>query len=268
MAQGMAMHMGMHYYHSRNNSDEEDKVVDTIKHTICGILRSPHFDKKAIQGRPLKLSEAYCLLWQHSNTGEVVGRQNSKQKIGGAVCAVLLDLIAMEKIKIEQLEEKKFLFLNYTEIWVRVIDPSPTGTFLDEALFTKIAASSEEGYVRKLAWWIRDCITSTYSDHNVPSVCLDSLVERGILGWNPKLKGLCTDYPTKNPEPKDELSREIRRIALEGAKPDPYMRTLLTVLRAVDNFYSFFDPFVERHFTSKEYKAAKATIKEVVMYNA
>ena len=69
---------------------------------------------------PSQLSEAYCLLWQHSNTGEVVGRQNSKQKIGGAVCAVLLDLIAMEKIKIEQLEEKKFLFLNYTEIWVRV----------------------------------------------------------------------------------------------------------------------------------------------------
>ena len=55
MAQGMAMHMGMHYYHSRNNSDEEDKVVDTIKHTICGILRSRHFDKKAIQGRPLKV---------------------------------------------------------------------------------------------------------------------------------------------------------------------------------------------------------------------
>ena len=46
------------------------------------------------------------------------------------------------------------------------------------------------------------------------------------------------------------------------------MRTLLTVLRAVDNFYSFFDPFVERHFTSKEYKATKATIKEVVLYNA
>jgi len=69
-------------------------------------------------------------------------------------------------------------------------------------------------------------------------------------------------------EPRKELSREIRRIALEGAKPDPYMRTLLTILRAVDNFYSFEDPFLERHFTSKEYKAAKATIKQVVMHNA
>jgi len=45
------------------------------------------------------------------------------------------------------------------------------------------------------------------------------------------------------------------------------MRTLLTILRAVDNFYSFVDTFLERHFTSKEYKGAKAAIKKVVMYN-
>jgi len=45
------------------------------------------------------------------------------------------------------------------------------------------------------------------------------------------------------------------------------MRTLLTILRAVDNFYSFDDPFLERHFTSKEYKGAKANIKKVVMHN-
>ena len=45
------------------------------------------------------------------------------------------------------------------------------------------------------------------------------------------------------------------------------MRTLLTILRAVDNFYSFEDPFLERYFSSKEYKGAKATIKKVVMYN-
>ena len=69
-------------------------------------------------------------------------------------------------------------------------------------------------------------------------------------------------------EPKKELSREIRKIALDGVKPDPYMRTLMTVLRSVDNFYSFEDPFLARHFSSKEYKAAKAAIKQIVMYNA
>ena len=69
-------------------------------------------------------------------------------------------------------------------------------------------------------------------------------------------------------EHKKQLSLEIRKIALEGAKPDPYMRTLLTILRAVDNLHYFDDPFLQRHFKSEEYKAAKAKIKEVVMYNA
>ena len=46
------------------------------------------------------------------------------------------------------------------------------------------------------------------------------------------------------------------------------MRTLLTVLRVVDNYYSFDDPFLERYFKKEEYKEAKAKIKQVVMYNA
>lgn len=46
------------------------------------------------------------------------------------------------------------------------------------------------------------------------------------------------------------------------------MRTLLTVVRAVDNYYSLDDPFLEHYFNKEEYKEAKATIKQVVMYNA
>ena len=33
----------------------EDEVTDTVKNTICGILASPLFDRKAIQGRSLKV---------------------------------------------------------------------------------------------------------------------------------------------------------------------------------------------------------------------
>ena len=39
-----------------NDSSEADEVVDNIKYTICGILASPLFDKKAIQQRSLKVS--------------------------------------------------------------------------------------------------------------------------------------------------------------------------------------------------------------------
>ena len=81
---------------------------------------------------------------------------------------------------------------------VQVNDPSPTGTFLDRALFTKIAVKRKEGYKRKLVDWIRDSITAWDYENNVASVCLDSLVQQGILGKERKLAGMCTDYPTKN----------------------------------------------------------------------
>ena len=62
-----------------------------------------------------------------------------------------------------------------------------------------MAAKRKKGYKQKLVAWIRDCITSWDYDNNVASVCLDSLVKRGILGKERKMAGFKTDYPTKNP---------------------------------------------------------------------
>ena len=92
-------------------------------------------------------------------------------------------------------------------------DLSPTGTFLDRALFTKIAAKRKEGFKQKLVQWIRDCITAWDYENNVPSVCLDSLVQQGILGKERKLAGMCTDYPTKNPGKQKHHIRERLRVA-------------------------------------------------------
>ena len=64
---------------------------------------------------------------------------------------------------------------------------------------TKIVAKRKEGYRRKLVDWIRDRVTSWDYENNVPSVCLDSLVKRGILRKERKMAGIVTDYPTKNP---------------------------------------------------------------------
>ena len=99
----------LHYFSS--NTD----ILMILDHK----LRSRGFILRWHRLFSLQLSEAYVLLWQNSSTGDVNGRQGSKNKIGGSVSAVLLDLIAMGKIKIE-FEEKKFLFVKYTDIWVKV----------------------------------------------------------------------------------------------------------------------------------------------------
>lgn len=41
--------------HVASDSSNEDEVVDTVKYTICGILASPYFDRKAIHQRSLKV---------------------------------------------------------------------------------------------------------------------------------------------------------------------------------------------------------------------
>ena len=104
------------------------------------------------------------------------------------------------KMYIPQYKYINFIYSSHSSVlFLQVNDLSLTGTFLDKALFSEIAAKRKEGYNRKLVNWIRDCITAWDYDNNVASVCLDSLVNQGILGKERKMAGLKTDYPTKNP---------------------------------------------------------------------
>lgn len=61
------------------------------------------------------------------------------------------------------------------------------------------------------------------------------------------------------------MVKEIRQVALEKyVSPDAYIRALLLIMRAVDNFYLLSDPLLRRHFSKEEYKLAKERIKDLV----
>ena len=65
-------------------------------------------------------------------------------------------------------------------------------------------------------------------------------------------------------EPEENLVKEIRQVALENASPDAYIRSLLLIMRAVDDFHVLSDPLLRRHFSKEEYKPAKERIKALV----
>ena len=65
-------------------------------------------------------------------------------------------------------------------------------------------------------------------------------------------------------EPEAALVKEIRQVALDNATPDAYIRALLLIMRAVDDFYVLSDPLLRRHFSKDEYKPAKERIKALV----
>ena len=53
-------------------------------------------------------------------------------------------------------------------------------------------------------------------------------------------------------------------MAMENAPPDAYIRALLLIMRAVDDFFMLSDPPLQRHFSKEEYKPAKERIKTLV----
>ena len=69
---------------------------------IGELLASDRFDKDSIAQRELSLSQAFCLLWQNQQTGDVDGRQRPNAMTDTATAAVLLDLYVLEKIDLEK----------------------------------------------------------------------------------------------------------------------------------------------------------------------
>lgn len=83
------------------------------------LLASDRFDKDSITEKDLSLSQAFCLLWQNQDTGDVAGRQSPNAMTDTASAAVLLDLYVLEKIDLEK-EIKQWMDKKRQVIMVKV----------------------------------------------------------------------------------------------------------------------------------------------------
>jgi len=79
-------------------------------------VNSSHFYKKEILQRSLNLTQAYCLLWQESENGEVDGDMELR---AGAVCAAVVDLVVLDKIEIG-IDPKSLLGIKYENTLLKV----------------------------------------------------------------------------------------------------------------------------------------------------
>lgn len=236
------------------------EVCSKLTQAIMEIVNSSHFVKKEFAGRSLNLTQAYCLLWQESKDGAVDGKMELR---AGAVSAAIVDLIVLDKIEIES-EPKSCLGFKYENALLKVKSESPTGTFLDDALFDKILEKHEKSpeKPKEVQHYMENDIWKFNSEKTCAYKTLANLVELGILDKKKTFFG--KKYPTLNPEPEAALVKEIRQVALENATPDAYIRALLLIMRCVDNFFMLSDPLLRRHFSKDEYKSAKERIKSLV----
>ncbi|EDO31753.1 predicted protein [Nematostella vectensis] len=241
-----------------------DYASSSMRDAVLQIVNSAHFNPSEMKERKLTLSQAYCLLWQDAESGNVKGRQTSCELQAGAAAACLLDLIIQGKITVDVVP-KTTLGIDREDVYVKVVQDSPTGTYLDKAIFNKILERHEKSFnePRKLKKWISEDLYSFRSKNQCGTITLDSLADDlGILKKDKHMFSI--DYPTVNPEPEENLRQQIQKIGLGHAEPDSYLRALLTVMRAADNLSCLWDPLLEKCFSKEQYKEAKERIKAMV----
>ena len=254
-------HVGIQIYAQQQHTSKN------MRDAILEIVNSDHFDREAILGeiknRRINISEAFCLLWQNSETGDVSGRQAGIELNGAATAVCIVDLIILGKAEIEVVPGTT-LGVKKIDVFAKVKDPTPTGTFLDKAIFNDMLEHHKKNpeNPKKLKDWIMCGIQKFKAKNKCSTITLDSLVEKGILDKKESMFSI--KYPTSLQGPERELADELNKIALENAEMTPYMRVLLTMLRAADDLLCFWDPLLKKHFPKEDYPRAKERIKSLV----
>ena len=254
-------HVGIQIYVQQQYTSKD------MRDAILEVINSDHFDREAILGeiknRKLNISQAFCLLWQNSDTGDVSGRQTGIEVNGAAAAVCIVDLAILDKVEIE-IVPGTTLGVSTADVFAKVKDPTPTGTFLDKAIFSDMLEhhQNKPENPKKLKDWIMSSVRWCKPKNKCSTITLDSLVEKGILEKKESIFSI--KYPTSLQGPEKELADELNRIALENAEMTPYMRVLLTILRAADDLMCFCDPLLKKHFPKEDYPRAKERIKSLV----
>lgn len=237
-----------------------DEVALGFARTVYEISTSKWFHIEDFRRHEILLSEAYLLLWQNSETGNVDGRKVGLPLKVGAYAALFLDLIVAGKLEI-------FLSPEDREPRVRVIDDTPTGTFMDDGLFDHLR--SRHHRTINLQKWLEKAEESSCVD-----IILNNLILRGILKKEKcgmlGLK-LFRKFPTTNPQPERDLVQQIREAAScssnEELLPDSYILALLALSRDADNIFLISDPILKKYFDPETYPEAKRAIDKMLLDN-
>lgn len=245
------------------NMASEDASEWTVAAKLGEVLASDRFDKDSISQGELGLSQAFCLLWQNQNTGDVAGRLRPNVMTTMATAAVLLDLYVLDKIDFNK-DIKHWMDRTREVITVKVKDTTLTGTYLDQALFLDIVKyhQAAKGKPRTIVEWI---IHGSYERENSATIVLDSLVLHGILKRESKLFG--RRYPIVDANPKQKLVSEIRQTVLLNQPAVGFIWTLLKLVYEADCCAGKKMPLLSMYFEVDELQMAKENMKMLVTVN-
>ena len=138
---------------------------------------------------------------------------------------------------------------------VSVVDPTPTSSYLDEALFTKLAGSKKRTG-RSLESLFMDNFDGRAAKHVLLELAQQGIVrvERGLCGMK--------KFPTIDRTPEAELKASLREVLLDDVEPDSFMMCLIALLEHTDaNLFS--SRLTKPHFEPADYANAKPVLQKI-----
>ena len=212
----------------------------------------------------LTVAEAFVLLWQDPETGDISGRRADTAVQSIAVTAMMLDLVLMGKLTLE-FTNKKGIFGTKEQALVctgDVSDPLPPAAAFLQSLLDKFVEYNKGHEPRSLQSWMEKLMMSFREKS--PRVYIDeitdSLISKGIVHKESKWNGL--RFPTDDPSAEKAAVDGLRNVILNGAEPDVMSATLFMLARAADS-NSISRPFMYSVLSKEEYKANEQRIKQL-----
>eukprot|EP01063_Lacrimia_lanifica_P002528 TRINITY_DN1132_c0_g1_i3.p1 TRINITY_DN1132_c0_g1~~TRINITY_DN1132_c0_g1_i3.p1 ORF type:complete len:290 (+),score=139.82 TRINITY_DN1132_c0_g1_i3:63-872(+) len=211
----------------------------------------------------LTVSEAFVLLWQDEDTGDIDGRRSDLEVGAVALCANILDLILLGKLELQLYDEAGMLWGSSEKALVLVHDqePLPPSCGHLQKMFKKICEyNAQEGKEpRTLSKWVEK-LTMGWGSNPIEYIdeITDSLIEKRIIGKESKWNGY--RFPTVDPSAEGALHAGLRKVIFDEEDPDMFNLSLIILAQQADSHKIFSRPFMYSIMTKDEHKKVKPRI--------
>jgi len=213
----------------------------------------------------LTIAEAFTLLWQDAETGDISGRKSDLAVQGMAIAAMITDLILMGKLVVNSEDSTNIFGMSKEKM--RLINGDVESPLPDQAaflgdflkIFIEYNAKKDP---RTLDKWVEEILLAwKHSATAYITMICDSLIAKGIVHKESVWNG--SKFPTDDPSAEAAVHDKMRDVLLNDGEPDLFTTVLIQLSVEADKQCVFKNPFMSSVFSKEEQKTIQPRLAQL-----
>mmetsp|Transcript_41980 Transcript_41980/g.50883 ORF Transcript_41980/g.50883 Transcript_41980/m.50883 type:complete len:584 (-) Transcript_41980:193-1944(-) len=221
---------------------------------LAGATVSPSdaYQLEYVLNKKLTLAEAFILIWQDDETGNIDGRKSSQEIQSIAVAACMLDLLLLGRLKIETRTQygREDQVVSVGD----VSSPLPESSAFLQVLLDMCVKRSPDAALTVGQWIETLVIAKDSPTDTLIKQITESLVTKGIVKKGSKWGSRV--FPTEDPTAEGKTKEKIKDVLLKGVEPDVFTTCLIYFSIAADSM-SWSKSFMPACLSKDEIKQAR-----------